>query len=61
LLKAYTAADLPVVQLSIDGTKSPRFHCDLGMRLKPLRDESVLILASGNIAPMNLIRGREVR
>jgi 4,5-DOPA dioxygenase extradiol len=49
LLKAYPAADIPVVQLSIDGTQSPRFHFDLGRRLKPLREEGVLIMASGNI------------
>jgi len=49
LLKAYPAADIPVVQLSIDGTQPPRFHYDVGRRLKPLRHEGVLIIASGNI------------
>ncbi len=49
LLKAYPTADIPVVQLSIDGTESTRFHFDLGRRLKPLRDEGVLLMASGNI------------
>jgi 4,5-DOPA dioxygenase extradiol len=49
LLKAYPAADIPVVQLSIDGTQRPRVHYELGKRLAPLRDEDVLILATGNI------------
>lgn len=49
LKKAYPGADVPVVQLSIDGTKSPRWHYELGQKLRPLRDEGVLIVASGNI------------
>jgi len=49
LLKAYPEADIPVVQLSIDGTKSPQFHRELGRRLAPLRDKNILILATGNI------------
>ncbi len=49
LLKAFPAADIPVVQLSIDGTQRPQVHYDLGRRLAPLRDEGVLIFATGNI------------
>ena len=49
LLKTYPAANIPVVQLSIDGMESTRFHFDLGRRLRPLRDEGVFIIASGNI------------
>jgi len=49
LSKAYPAADVPVVQLSIDGTREPEFHYDLGRHLKRLRREGVLIMGSGNI------------
>lgn len=42
-------ADIPVVQLSIDLTKPPSYHLDLGRRLDALRDEGVLVLGSGNI------------
>ena len=49
LSKAYPAADVPAVQLSIDGTRSPEFHYELGKHLKRLRREGVLIMGSGNI------------
>jgi 4,5-DOPA dioxygenase extradiol len=49
LMHAYRAADVPVVQLSIDGTKTGLWHYELAKRLAPLRDEGVLILGSGNI------------
>jgi 4,5-DOPA dioxygenase extradiol len=49
LRRMYPAADIPVVQLSLDATMPCRFHYELARELAPLRDRGVLILASGNI------------
>jgi 4,5-DOPA dioxygenase extradiol len=50
LAHMFPEADIPVVQLSIDRTQPNSVHYDLGKRLAALRDEGVLILASGNVA-----------
>ena len=49
LIHAWPAADVPVVQLSIDETQPPAFHYELGRRLGALRDEGILVAGSGNI------------
>jgi 4,5-DOPA dioxygenase extradiol len=45
----FPKANIPVVQLSIDRTKSPSFHYGIGKLLAPLRDEGILLLGSGNV------------
>lgn len=49
LIKMYPQADIPLVQLSIDSTKPPVWHYQMGQRLAALRDEGVMLVASGNI------------
>ncbi|HEY8387795.1 MAG TPA: class III extradiol ring-cleavage dioxygenase, partial [Parasegetibacter sp.] len=39
----------PVLQLSIDYSKAPQFHYDLGKELYSLRKKGVLIIGSGNM------------
>lgn len=45
----YPEADIPMVAMSLDRALSPAQHLALGERLAPLRDEGVLIVASGNV------------
>jgi 4,5-DOPA dioxygenase extradiol len=49
LVHVYPDADVPVVQLSLDGTRDPDWHWDLASLLAPLRDDGVFVLGSGNI------------
>jgi 4,5-DOPA dioxygenase extradiol len=45
----YPAADVPVIQMSLDYTRGPEYHYELGNQLKTLRNKGVLIIGSGNM------------
>lgn len=45
----YPDANIPVLQLSIDYTKPPVFHYQLGKEIYDLRNRGVLIIGSGNM------------
>lgn len=45
----YPKANIPVIQFSIDYTRSPEWHFSLADQLAALRERGVLIIGSGNI------------
>ncbi len=45
----YPAADVPVIQMSLDYNLSPQAHYDLAKQLQALRRKGVLIVGSGNM------------
>jgi len=49
LVHMYPESDVPVVQLSIDAGASTRQLYEIGTLLRPLREQGVLILGSGNV------------
>ncbi len=49
LVHALPAADIPVIQLSIDASKPLDHHLQLGAALAPLREQGIVVVGSGNI------------
>ena len=49
LAHAFPNADIPVIQLSINGEKPLSYHFELGARLAQLRQRGILIVGSGNV------------
>ena len=49
LRRMYPAADIPVIQLSLDYSQPARFHYELGKELAPLLKKGILIIGSGNM------------
>jgi 4,5-DOPA dioxygenase extradiol len=45
----YPAADVPVIQMSLDYTQPPSYHYELAKELSTLRKKGVLIIGSGNL------------
>jgi 4,5-DOPA dioxygenase extradiol len=45
----YPAADVPIIQMSLDYYQTPRFHYDLSKELASLRRKGILIVGSGNM------------
>jgi 4,5-DOPA dioxygenase extradiol len=49
LRRMFPAADVPIVQLSLDRTQPGPYHYALAQELAPLRSKGVLIVGSGNM------------
>lgn len=49
MLLAFPAADIPIVQVSIDPSRDADYHYALGRALAPLRDDDILVIGSGHI------------
>ncbi len=49
LRRMYPAANIPVIQLSLNYQQPVKFHYDIARELAPLRKKGVLIIGSGNM------------
>jgi 4,5-DOPA dioxygenase extradiol len=49
LCHVFPAADIPVIQLSIDETQPPGIHDEIGRRLRPLREAGIVLMGSGDM------------
>lgn len=49
LCHVFPDADVPVVQLSIDSSQPAAWHYELAKKLRPIRDEGILVCGSGNL------------
>lgn len=47
--RIYPEADVPVIEMSMDYSKGPQYHYELGKQLAALRNKGVLIIGSGNM------------
>lgn len=47
--RMYPAADVPLLELSLDAGRSPRGHFELGRRLRALKGRGILFIGSGNL------------
>jgi 4,5-DOPA dioxygenase extradiol len=45
----YPAADIPVIQMSLDYSKPPSYHYQIAKELSTLRSKGILIVGSGNM------------
>ncbi len=49
LMPMFPAADVAVLQVSLDVSSTARAHLDIGAALRPLRERGVLLVGSGNV------------
>lgn len=49
LRHVFPEANIPVLQLSVYMSQPAEYHYELGKRLRPLREQGILIVGSGNI------------
>ena len=61
LAHAFPKADVPVVQLSVHASMPFRYHIELGAQLSALRNEGILVLASGTLVHNARAHGEAAR